>query len=366
MACSVRLRVVLLSFLLTAGCESAKPPAEPAVLRWDELPPLPDPIGFAGPFAGVSGDALIVAGGANFPDDGPGTRGEKVWHDRVFILPHPDGQWQTGCRLPARRGYGVSVTWNDRVVCIGGGDASAHSREVISLRWNGQTLETEHWPRLPRPCANAAGVLLNDVIYLAGGIETPASEKALNTFWALDLRVPAGERRWTELPSWGGPERTLPVMGAQGNKIYLLGGARLYRNEKGEVTRDFLTDAYRYDPDARTWTRRSDMPEPIVAAPSPAIPLGESHLAMLHGDDGSNFFRQLDPDEHPGFPEPIYAYNVVTDRWAPLGAFPKDPAKGVSPPVTAPVVSWRGRWVIPSGEIRPRVRTPRIFWAGGS
>jgi SSS family transporter len=105
------------------------------------------------------------------------------------------------------------------------------------------------------------------------------------------------------------------------------------------------------------------MPRPIVAAPSPVIPLGEFHLAMLHGDDGSNFFRQLGPEQHPGFPEAIYAYNVVTDQWASFGTFPKDPARGILPPVTAPVVSWRGKWVIPSGEIRPRVRTPRVFWA---
>ncbi len=31
------------------------------------LPDLPDPIGVAGPFVGVHNDALIVAGGANFP-----------------------------------------------------------------------------------------------------------------------------------------------------------------------------------------------------------------------------------------------------------------------------------------------------------
>ena len=43
-------------------------PAESrAMLQWSELPELPDQLGVAGPFAGVHNDALIVAGGANFP-----------------------------------------------------------------------------------------------------------------------------------------------------------------------------------------------------------------------------------------------------------------------------------------------------------
>ncbi|MGB0741144.1 MAG: hypothetical protein ACPGXX_13810, partial [Planctomycetaceae bacterium] len=40
---------------------------EPQMLTWQELPELPDDLGVAGPFAGVHNDALIVAGGANFP-----------------------------------------------------------------------------------------------------------------------------------------------------------------------------------------------------------------------------------------------------------------------------------------------------------
>jgi len=33
-------------------------------LHWSELPPLPDKIGFAGPFAGAHNGVLIVGGGA--------------------------------------------------------------------------------------------------------------------------------------------------------------------------------------------------------------------------------------------------------------------------------------------------------------
>ena len=61
-------------------------------LTWDELPPLPPSAGqakqpgVAGPFAGVHGDALIVAGGANFPDKMPWEGGTKVWWDDIWVL----------------------------------------------------------------------------------------------------------------------------------------------------------------------------------------------------------------------------------------------------------------------------------------
>ncbi|MFO0044239.1 MAG: galactose oxidase, partial [Armatimonadota bacterium] len=51
---------------------------------WKQLPPLPDPEGFAAPFAGMSHNQLLVAGGANFPDKRPWEGGTKVWYDKVF------------------------------------------------------------------------------------------------------------------------------------------------------------------------------------------------------------------------------------------------------------------------------------------
>ena len=96
-------------------------------LRWEALAPLPDSIGFAGVFAGISHDALLVGGGANFPTGSNFEGHPKVWHDRVFVLPSPDAEWQTGFELPAPLAYGVSFSWDKYLVCVGGGDQDAHS-----------------------------------------------------------------------------------------------------------------------------------------------------------------------------------------------------------------------------------------------
>src|SRR5882672_7711864 len=89
---------------------SVRAQSEIFTLNWKKLPPIPDRIGFAGPFAGVSGGALIVAGGANFPSALPWEGGRKTWYDSIFVLPKPDGQWLTGFKLPRPIGYGISVT----------------------------------------------------------------------------------------------------------------------------------------------------------------------------------------------------------------------------------------------------------------
>ena len=103
--------------------------------------PLPDPIGFAGPFAGTSGGALIVAGGANFPDKMPWEGGRKVWYDTAFVLDRTNGQWRSALKLPRPLGYGVSVTTPDGVLCIGGSDATQHVRDVFLLRWRAGELK---------------------------------------------------------------------------------------------------------------------------------------------------------------------------------------------------------------------------------
>ena len=56
------------------------------ILQWSELPELPASTGAAGAFVGVHNGAVIVAGGANFPDAPPWQGGKKIWRDDIFVL----------------------------------------------------------------------------------------------------------------------------------------------------------------------------------------------------------------------------------------------------------------------------------------
>jgi len=320
-------------------------------LRWQALPPLPDGIGVAGAFSGVSGDALIVAGGANFPDQPVWEGGGKRWYDTVYVLPAPDGAWRTAGRLPHPLGYGVSLTIPQGILCIGGADADQHSAAVRLLRWNGAELAMEEWPALPQPCAYNSGAVVGRTVYVAGGSAAPTATVALPTFWALDLD--RRELGWQVQPPCPGPARFLAVAGAQDGAFFLFGGAELLPGPDGQPTRRFLQDSYRFTP-AQGWQRIADLPGPLAAGPGPAASIGRSHLLLLGGDDGTRFGQQL-REQHPGFATQALAYHTITDTWTDLGQMPLGQ-------VTTPLVPWGGAWVVPSGEVKPGVRTTAI-WA---
>ncbi|MEK6238235.1 MAG: hypothetical protein N2C14_26265, partial [Planctomycetales bacterium] len=349
-----------------------------------DLPGLPDPIGFAGPFVGVVGDQLLVAGGANFPGGRPWDGHEKVWHDRIFLLSWneqqnaPASAWRKleKDRLPRPLGYGVSLTikhqGENAVLCIGGCDAGKHSDQVFLLTWNGKQVETVKGPSLPRPCAYFCGAVLDDEIFVAGGREQPDSPTALKTFWSLKIDdLQKKDAAWTERDPWPGRGRMLAVAGAQAGRFYLFSGTDLVPGENGGPKREYLTDCYSWSR-AKGWKRVADIPRPCVAAPTPAPAAGQSHLLVLGGDDGKHAAEvEKLKDAHPGFPNEIMGYHTITDTWRPIGEMIKDvgddpggdPNSGVWPPVTTNTTSWRGRIVVASGEVRPGVRTPRVLWA---
>src|SRR5688572_29909355 len=249
-----------------ARASDAQPAA--AALSWKSLPTLPDSFGFAGAYAGVSNGALLVAGGANFPDGPPWEGHAKRWHDCIFVLERADGEWkQANETLPRPLGYGVSLTTKRGVLCIGGSDPARHYAETFLLYWADGRVGRTELPPLPVPLANAAGAMIGDVAYVAGGTDSPTATTASKRFFSLDLT--AERPQWAELQPWPGPERMLPVAGAHAGSFFLLSGAQLIPGADGKTTRRFLTDGYRYAP-ASGWTRIADLPRPALAAPSPA------------------------------------------------------------------------------------------------
>lgn len=334
--------------LTMASSAFAQSPVSPQ-MEWSRLPSLLDREGFASPFAGVSGGALIVAGGANIPGDKWAEPFLKKWYDSIFILENPQAKWRTGGKLPHPLGYGVSITTDDGLFCLGGSDANRHYADAFLLRMKDGKLTRKALPSLPAPCANACGALVGRTIYVAGGIETPTATTAMHTFWALDLN--AQEPLWHELDPWPGPERMFGVAGALDGAFYLFSGAKLSAGDDGKPVREFLRDAYRFTP-AEGWKRLADLPRAAVAAPSPA-PASGSKLLILTGDDGLNVTFQP-VEKHPGFPRNALSYDTGADAWTVLDVVPISRA-------TVPAVTWRDRVVIPNGEVRPRVRTPEVW-----
>src|SRR3954449_8125939 len=76
---------------ITVGCMTTKTSTAPYI-GWtvDAMLPLPKgddkQPGLAGAWAGVNNDALIVAGGANFPDAMPWLGGKKRYQANVYVF----------------------------------------------------------------------------------------------------------------------------------------------------------------------------------------------------------------------------------------------------------------------------------------
>jgi N-acetylneuraminic acid mutarotase len=338
-------------------------------LRWNELAPLPDAQGFAGPFAGVASGALLVAAGANFPEKRPWDGGRKTWHDRIFLLEDPGGSWREAGRLPRPIAYGCAATLPQGVVCIGGNDERAHYADVFLLELKQGMVSSRRLAALPYPLAYAAAAVVGNTLYVGGGQEHP-DKPAQPRFLALDLHGDPAGWRWRELPSWGGRARILPLAAAFEGGFFLVGGADLARPEPGRpLVRTYLRDAWRYTPH-QGWGRIADLPWPVVAAPTPA-PAYAGGFLVFGGDDGSQSSpAQINDlrDRHPGFRPDVLVYQASDDKWSvgpPRPHHPgPDPARrpdlGHWAAVVTSVVPWRNLLVLPSGEARPGVRTPRV------
>ncbi|MBI1247997.1 sodium/solute symporter [bacterium] len=348
------LQLGLLFFVPWLACVGDSPCYGETVLDWHKLPDLPNPLGVAGPFAGVNNDALIVAGGANFPR--PIWESNKQWVDTIYVLTKNGDrfQWQSGGKLPRPTAYGATVSTSKGVLCLGGCDAEKVFEEAYFLTWDGKSIQTTPCASLPERVAYGQAVLLGSTVYLIGGQSAPELSSASDKIWSLDLSQPGEPKdfQWTELPSLPGPTRAFPQVAVQHDgfrdAIYVIGGRR---EESGET--QFLKDVWQFIPETKTWTRRKDAPRVIMAGE--AIGIGQSHIFILGGADESNWGKaDLLKDDHPEFPREIFAYHTITDTWTNPGAMPENQ-------VTTTAVRWGESVIIPSGEIRPRVRSPHVW-----
>jgi len=363
---------LLITFCINLYCASSgfANDSTATYFKWSQLPPVPGGLGFAGAFAGVSNGALLVGGGANFPGGAPWTGAKKAYYDKIYVLENATSQWKEAGVLPQASGYGVSITWQDALICLGGNNTADFFSSAYIIRYINGKITIENLPAMPRPIANACGTVVNNVLYVAGGIES-ATDTSHNNFWSLDMAAPKDKRAWKVLPPWPGASRMMSVAGAADGNFYLFGGTHVSRAGDSTIQRFFAQDNYKYVP-AKGWERLPDLPGPVVAAPTPAYNAGQSHLLLFGGDDGKYFAQnEILKEHHPGFPGTIRAFNTITESWSEMGSvFTDKKPDAVTNPnastwatVTTPLVVWNGNVIIPTGEARPATRSPRVLMA---
>ncbi|MBL7219784.1 MAG: sodium/solute symporter [Phycisphaerae bacterium] len=404
----------MLALLLNCAIASV---GQGQALKWDSLPPLPPAAGMkvqpglAGAFTGVHKDALILAGGANFPDGLPwvklpdGSKPKKIYHTDIYVLLKSGDKYtwvNSEVKLPKGYSYGVSITTDDGVICIGGEyDADGvriKSDKVFRIGHlgGGKVEIQDNLPALPEACSDMGGAKVGDTIYIAGGSNSKTQTKK---FWSLDLskKDDAKAFAWKELAPWSGLPRSHLVAAAASNGrkncFYIFSG-RYNDPKKGWV---FLKDSWMYD--GAKWTRVADIGTNLqdktglcVMAAS-GIKTGANHIAIFGGADGGVFLEveqelprrikalrdagktgeadTLEKEKnalytnHRGFSRDILAYHTITNTWRWIGKLPESQVAGLTAGshVTTTAVKWGKDIIIPSGEVRPAVRSPKIWIA---
>lgn len=125
-------------------------------VQWNNLPDLPAPKdksqdGLAGAMAGYSHGNYLVTGGANFPGSVKQFKEgmlhahkglTKAWHKEIYTL--NDGKWRIIGKLPMNIGYGLSVSYDNKVLLIGGEtDGGKALTSVKALSYDGKKLTVE-------------------------------------------------------------------------------------------------------------------------------------------------------------------------------------------------------------------------------
>lgn len=370
--------------------------------KWEALPDMIPEAGeliqpgLAGAFTGVDQGVLIVAGGANFPAALPWEGGTKVYQDEVYIL-NPDTAWSIATtRLPSPIAYGATIPTRYGMLMLGGMDSESCFDKSYFLRYlpDSQRVFIQSAPDLPVPLANFAAAVVDGQLYIAGGQEQP-NGPASQHFYVMDIRSDSSDWAWKSLPTWPGPPRAYCIAAAQSNGIeplfYLFSGRDFGPDQPIQV----LDDAYAFSPRTQSWiSLHTDSTRfPVMAGT--VFPIGHSHLVFPSGADGRllekglSLQAQIDLiklqinassnasltdsletglkqaesallahlNEHPGFGNRVWMYHTLTGRLYEGSQFPG------SGSVTTTAVVWNGNVVIPSGEIRPGVRTAKVWQA---
>lgn len=322
----------------------------------DSIPSLPDKQGWAGMFAGTSHGKLICLGGTNFPDKYPWEGGKKRFYDHIYVLNKTKWEKQD-VKMDFPCAYGISVSYRDIVITVGGQNEEACTSKVTGYVWRNERIEKINYPDLPVELANMTGAILKDILIVAGG--NGNNGKPSSKVYLLDLA--AILREWKETECLPGPGRILASSSIFNDQFYLFSGMRTDTSAGNQEYSCVLNDAYRLTVSRKNttieskWEKLAPMPRGIAGIGTP-IPILRNGKMMFWGGVDAVTNLHTDPSTFPGILNDVLLYDGTTDIWESGGRINNSPAR-----VTLPVVHWRGHWIYISGEVKPGIRTNSIF-----
>ena len=343
------------SLILAAGLVAC----HTETMKVTELKAIPDAAyakGVSAPFCGVAGDALVVAGGANFPDKSLLEGGAKRVYADIWAL--EAGEWVHAGLLPDSTAYGATFTVDGALVLAGGNVCGVTTDKVYELTLQDGAAVLRALPPLPEPMEQCGWTRDGDRLYLVGGVGTTG-------VYACTV----GEYVWTRLADLPEP-LVQPVAFASGGLLYVWGGFNpetLEVSDKGLV---IPTDSSVIPSEAKEspWREAPSIPDGGTFVGATGATLPDGRLAVVGGVNRAIFARALhntpedripylskEPAEYR-FRQAVYAFDPASGAWTLLGA---DPACALAGPGVA--VRPDGGLYVAGGELKPGVRSPKLF-----
>lgn len=375
--------ICTLLFLVFVACTAA-PEKRKALLNVKPITPLPignrgDVRGVSAPFVGQLDGVIYVAGGCNFPGRAAAEGGAKCYYDDIYAYGLTEGVWQQIGALPRPLAYGVSVSYGDRWICMGGNNEISSYSEVLSFRRSADSLVVDTLPSLPYPMDNFAATTVGATLYVVGGV---VDGSAQNRLFALNLE---NSQQWQELASFPGANRVQPQLlrGVNGTLI-LLGGFQAATSLSDGLLSD---EVLCFTPERNQWEVITKLPtlqsdgSTLALVGGFGVTLRDSLLLVGGGVNSARFSEALNADRniaqslsekdylladsiraakksylhHPvawyNFTDELFVFNLYSGKWHSLGRFAPTARAG------AGVLFHHSKLYIIGGELKPGIRT---------
>ena len=331
-------------------------------------------IGVAGPIVGLTNGYLLIGGGANFPDLPPWEGGVKKIQKEVFVYSR-DGE---ALHLVARDtlaeavAYGGNLSLPNGLFVIGGEAEEGKTSACRMIQYDSYTkkITALRYPDLPFQLSNMGATHIGNKLFVVGGeCQDGVSDQVLQ----LDLENLA--QGWIRVGSLPYAVSHLQLLTDKSNNLIAVGGRKANKDAVSTLYQEVLKSS----DGGRHWEKLTEIPFKAAAAVACILP--DDGLWLLSADRGTTFHRvetlifeakhasdrqeakrltqaknQLQRN-HPGFGREIWRYDLSYEKWKKTGELPS------SAPVTTTAVVWDDMIVLPSGEVKAGVRSPKILLA---
>ena len=314
-------------------------------------------------YCGVINGYLYIAGGCNFPDRPVAEGGKKRFYKAIYaakLNAESDRlEWKTVGRIPQPAAYGVSVTYENSLILVGGNNETGGLTTAIRLRPTATGMQQEALPSLSHALDNMAGAVVGHTLYVVGGnCEGVATQKV----WSLDLKNTAKEG-WKEEPSIPGIARVQPIAAAlAGDLLGVWGGFAPKTDSKAA---QLAMNGASYNAGCGTWTAlpvpTDALGEEVFTGGATAIATPQKGVVVVGGVNKDVFLAAINklPEGYLLHEPEWYRFNnrVLCYRdgtWTQLLQHPSVARAGCA------LAYWDGWVYVVGGELKPGIRTPEI------